>query len=65
LCGPLIRVRWAGRDTYGRYEKCVQNFGGKPEAKKPFGRPSRGWEDNIRLDLRETGWKGVDWVHLT
>jgi len=27
-------------------------------------RPSRRWEDNIRMDLREIGWEGVDWMHL-
>jgi hypothetical protein len=33
---------------------------GKPEGKRPFGRPSRRWEDNIRMDLREIGWEGVE-----
>jgi hypothetical protein len=36
---------------------------GKPEGKKPLGRPKRKWEDNIKVDLREIGWK--DWIHLT
>jgi hypothetical protein len=27
-------------------------------------RPRRRWEDNIRMDLREIGWEGVDWIHL-
>jgi len=36
----------------------------KAEGKKPFGWPKRRWEDNIRLDLRETGWGVVDWIHL-
>jgi hypothetical protein len=31
-------------------------FVGKLEGKRPFGRPSRGWEDNIRMDLGEIGW---------
>jgi hypothetical protein len=35
----------------------------KSEGKRPLGRPRRRWEDNIRPD-RETGWKGVDWMHL-
>jgi hypothetical protein len=30
----------------------------------PFGKPRRRWEDNIRMDLMEIGWEGVDWVHL-
>jgi hypothetical protein len=37
---------------------------GKPEGKRPFGRPRRRWEANIRMDLREIVWKGVDWMHL-
>jgi len=36
----------------------------KPEGKRPLGRYSRRWEVNIRMDLREIGWKGVDWIHL-
>jgi hypothetical protein len=39
-------------------------FIGKPEGKRPRGRRRRRWEDNIRMDLREIGWEGVDWVHL-
>jgi len=37
----------------------------KPEGKRPLGRPRFRWEDNIRIDLREIGWYGVDWMHLT
>jgi hypothetical protein len=37
---------------------------GKPEAKRSLGRPSRRWEDRIRMDLRETGWGSVDWIQL-
>jgi hypothetical protein len=33
---------------------------GKPEGKRPLGRPRRRWEDNIRMDLREIGRKGVE-----
>jgi hypothetical protein len=33
----------------------------KPECKRPLGRPTRRWEDNIRI---EVGWEGVDWIHL-
>jgi hypothetical protein len=33
---------------------------GKPEGRKPLGRPRRRWKDNIRMDLREMGWEGVD-----
>jgi hypothetical protein len=30
--------------------------------KRPLGRPRRRWEDNIGMDLRETGWSGMDWI---
>jgi hypothetical protein len=33
---------------------------GKPEGKRPFGRPKRRWEDNIGMNFREIGWEGVD-----
>jgi hypothetical protein len=37
---------------------------GKPEEKRPLGRPRRRWEDGIRMDLREIGWESVDWILL-
>jgi hypothetical protein len=38
---------------------------GKPEGKRPLGRPRRRWDDNIRTDLREIGLDLVDWMHLS
>jgi hypothetical protein len=37
---------------------------GKPEGKRPLGKPRRKWEDGIRMDLREIGLGGVDWIRL-
>jgi hypothetical protein len=37
---------------------------GKPEGRRPLGRPRRRWVDNNKMDLREIGWDGVDWVDL-
>jgi hypothetical protein len=37
---------------------------GKPEGKRPLGRPRRRWMDNIKMDLREIEWDGVDWIEL-
>jgi hypothetical protein len=37
---------------------------GKPEGKRPLGRPRRRWVDNIKRDLREVGWDGMDWIDL-
>jgi hypothetical protein len=37
---------------------------GEPEGKRPLGRPKRGWEDNIKLDLMEIGIDGTNWIQL-
>jgi hypothetical protein len=37
---------------------------GKPEGKRPLGRPRRSWVDNIKMDLLETDWGGVNWIGL-
>jgi hypothetical protein len=37
---------------------------GKPERRRPLGRPRCWWVDNIRMDLGEIGWSGVDWIGL-
>jgi hypothetical protein len=34
------------------------------EGKSPLGRPRRGWENNIKMDLREIGWGGMEWIDL-
>jgi hypothetical protein len=36
----------------------------KPEGNRPLGRPRRRWVDNIKMDLREIGWDGVDWIDM-
>jgi hypothetical protein len=38
---------------------------GKPEGKRLLGRPRRRWVDNIKMDLREIGWDGMDWIDLS
>jgi hypothetical protein len=37
---------------------------GKPEGKRPLGRPKRRWEDNIQMDFQEVGCGGRDWIEL-
>jgi hypothetical protein len=37
---------------------------GKPEGRRPLGRPRHRWLDNIRMDLVEVGWRSVDWIDL-
>jgi hypothetical protein len=39
-------------------------FVGKPEGKRPLGRPRRRWVDNIKIGLREIGWDDLDWIDL-
>ena len=37
---------------------------GKPEGKRPLGRPRRRWKENIKMDLQEVGCGGMDWIDL-
>jgi hypothetical protein len=37
---------------------------GKQEGRRPLGRPKRRWVDNIKMDLREINWDGMDWIDL-
>jgi hypothetical protein len=37
---------------------------GKPEGKRPLGKPRRRWVDNIKMDSGETGWGGMDWIDV-
>jgi hypothetical protein len=37
---------------------------GKPEGKRPLGRPKRSWENNIKIDLQEVGCGGMDWLEM-
>ena len=58
-------MRWAGHvarigERRGVYRVLV----GKPEGKRPLGRPRAGWEDTIKTDLQEVGSGGMDWIEL-
>jgi hypothetical protein len=46
--------------TYGEKKNAYRVFVGKPDGKKPLERSRRRWEDNIMMDLRKTGWGGMD-----
>jgi hypothetical protein len=37
---------------------------GKPEGRRPLGRPEHRWEDNIKMDIREVVWVGMDWIDV-
>jgi hypothetical protein len=50
--------------THGGWVRCLQGFVGRPKSKRPVGRPRRMWEDNIKLDLREIGIDGANWIQM-
>jgi hypothetical protein len=59
------RMRCAGHVArMGRGEACTGFWWEKPEVKRPLGRPSCRWEDNIKMDLQEVGCGGLDWIGL-
>jgi hypothetical protein len=59
------RMRWAGHVTrMGERRNAYRILVGKPEDKRPLGRPRRRWTNNIKMHLREIGWDGTDWIDL-
>jgi hypothetical protein len=63
--GKPRRMRWVGHVArMGEERKVYKVLVGKPEVKRPLGRPRRRWEDWVRMDLREIGLGGVDWIRL-
>jgi hypothetical protein len=58
-------MRWAGYVTgMGKKRNAYRLLVGKPEGKRPLGRPRRRWVDNIRMDLGEVVRRDVDWIGL-
>jgi hypothetical protein len=58
-------MRWVGYvanlgDRRGVYRILM----GKPEGKSPLGKPTRRWEDNIKVDVQKVGCEGMDWIYL-
>ena len=59
------RMRWAGHVArIGQGRGVYMVLVGKPEGKRPLGRPRRRWEDNIKMDLQEVGGGCEDWMEL-
>jgi hypothetical protein len=59
------RKRWAGHVAHMRaIINAYKILVGKPEKKRPLGRPRRGKEDNIKMKPREVGMENVDWINL-
>jgi len=51
--------------VYGGGESCIQGFFvGKPEGRRPLGRPRRRWEDDIKIELQEVEWGGMGWTDM-
>ena len=58
-------MRWAGHVARMGEDRVVHRvLVGKPEGKRPLGRPRRRWKDNIKMNLQEVGYGGTDWVDL-
>jgi len=59
------RMRWAGHVArMGQWRGVYRVLVGKPEGKRPLGRPRHRWEDNIKMDLQEVGGSCGDWMEL-
>jgi hypothetical protein len=58
------RMRWAWHVARLEKRNAYRIFVGKPEGKKPLGRPRRRWADNSKMDLREIDWDSMDWTYL-
>jgi hypothetical protein len=59
------RMRWAGHVArMGEKINAYRLLVGKPEGKRSLGIPRRRWVDNIKMDVLEIGWGGVDWIDL-
>jgi hypothetical protein len=58
------RMKWAEHIArMGEFRNACKILVGKPEGKRPLGRPRCRWEDNIKMGLREIGFRDVDWIH--
>jgi hypothetical protein len=59
------RMRWAGHVAHVREGRGVcKILVGRPEGRRLLRRPRHRWEDNIKMDLQEMGWGGMDWIGL-
>jgi hypothetical protein len=58
-------MRWVGHVAHMEEEKNVYRvLVGRPKGRRPLVRPRRKWEDNLKLDLREIGIDGANWIQL-
>jgi hypothetical protein len=58
-------MRWAGHvECVGERRGIYRVLVGKPEGKRPLGKPRHRWEDNIKMDLQEVGCRVMDWIEM-
>jgi hypothetical protein len=59
------RIRWVGHMECRGYRKYVyRDLVGRPDGTRPLGRPRHRWNYNIKMNLHEVGWGGMDWIAL-
>jgi hypothetical protein len=58
------KIRWAGRVARTERRGVYRVLVGRPEGKRPLGTPRHRRDDNIKMDLQEVGWVGMDWIDL-
>jgi hypothetical protein len=59
-----LDIRGQSANQKVHYRVHTRTLVGKPEGKKQLGRPRRRWVNNIKIDFREIGWNGMDWIEL-
>jgi hypothetical protein len=60
-----MRIKWAGNIArLGRKRNAYRHLVGKPEGKRPLGRPRHRWNENIEIYIRETVYVGMGWIHI-
>jgi hypothetical protein len=59
------RMRWTGKVArIGENMNAYRILFGKPEGRRTLGRPRCRWVNNIKMDIRETEWSGMDWIDV-
>jgi hypothetical protein len=59
------RMRWAGHVARMGEGRCAYRIlVGRPEGRRPLGRPRRRWENNIKMDLQDVGWDDLAWIDM-
>jgi hypothetical protein len=59
------RMRWVGNMAHmGEKRNVCRIFVMEPEGKRSLERPRHGWENNIKMDIKEIGWEGVEWIDV-